>query len=325
MLRYIFTFVFSVTILILVYQKTPIFSVAIDAFSLSLFLNFTLIWGLWLLLSALRFFLLFELRSQCRSNFRTIIAVYFQSFWGMYFLPSSLGMDFIKILMLKTKVQSGLRDLFVTTLIEKISGFMVVLATLIVLSAFVFLAEIQNFDDMSWLAVLTTQHYSFTQLLFVVTAKLALSYFLLVVFLSLIIKRLNIFIDNAYHFAAKLTVLSFGIHTLGMMYYVVIAQSLGFEMSEFFYLLVVPLIFLVSAIPISFGGWGIREGFTIAILAWAPEKFQSAIAGTYGGMSAFLSAVSLVCFIWFFWKSAGIGYDQVLAIMSSVKKEKKND
>lgn len=70
-------------------------------------------------------------------------------------------------------------------------------------------------------------------------------------------------------YAPRVVALCFAIHSISIVAFWLLAQgqSLPFELADAF--AIVPLVLLVAMVPIAVGGWGLREGFVIALLGAA--------------------------------------------------------
>jgi uncharacterized membrane protein YbhN (UPF0104 family) len=89
-------------------------------------------------------------------------------------------------------------------------------------------------------------------------------------------------------------------HLFSMLVLVTLGQALGLNFDLLVYLVVIPPVILLTLLPLSFAGWGIREGAMIGIFALigAPEAPVLALSIIYG---LTLIAASLPG-LWFFTK-----------------------
>jgi hypothetical protein len=87
-------------------------------------------------------------------------------------------------------------------------------------------------------------------------------------------------------------------HLFSMLVLVTLGQALGLNFDLLVYLVVIPPVILLTLLPLSFAGWGIREGAMIGIFALigAPEAPVLALSIIYG---LTLIAASLPG-LWFF-------------------------
>ncbi len=92
---------------------------------------------------------------------------------------------------------------------------------------------------------------------------------------------------------AVLILASCGIIFLGFAGLAVLAAGMGLEVEPLFFLAVMPAIAFVSALPISIGGWGVREGAMVAGLSMFSVPAESAVALsiTFGLAGLFVAAL----------------------------------
>ena len=88
------------------------------------------------------------------------------------------------------------------------------------------------------------------------------------------------------------------VHLNGIAAYALLGAALGFEINFLTYVLVVPLVFLVALLPISFAGWGVREAGAIWLfgLVGMPKEHALVLSVAYGSM---LILSGLPGLIWF--------------------------
>ncbi len=94
--------------------------------------------------------------------------------------------------------------------------------------------------------------------------------------------------------------LALAVHGLSLLAIMILAQSIGLEFDFLDVLALVPSVLIVSVLPISLAGWGVREGAMVAFFAAAgfigPEPFAISIL-----MGLLLLACGLVGgVVWFF-------------------------
>ena len=78
--------------------------------------------------------------------------------------------------------------------------------------------------------------------------------------------------------SAPAFVASLATHLLNVLAIYVLAQGFGLDITYFECFLVVPIIMLLSMLPISFSGWGVREGMMIAAFALMGYSGEIALA-----------------------------------------------
>jgi hypothetical protein len=79
------------------------------------------------------------------------------------------------------------------------------------------------------------------------------------------------------HYAPRVVTLCFAIHGISIVAFWLLAQGqrLPFDLADAF--AIVPLVLLVSMVPIAVGGWGLREGFVVALLGAAGIGTEGAL------------------------------------------------
>ena len=204
-------------------------------------------------------------------------------FIGSYFnqaLPSSIGGDAVRILEVG---KSGYRkrDAFAGVLIDRAVGVF----GLLVLNLAANLVFQDYFPD--WL----------TNLINLVTAAGILAFLSLIFMRHLdfiedlfLLKHLHALSSQAHRLYSKPltlgshTLLSLGSHFFSILSVFVIAQSLGMTLDYQLFLIAMPPVFLLTFVPISLAGWGIREGAMIGIfvLVGADKDHILAVSILYG-------------------------------------------
>lgn len=199
-------------------------------------------------------------------EYKERVSFYVQSYFkGMFFnqlLPGSIGGDAVKIYDLSKKGYSNKYSIF-GVLIDRAVG----LVGLLILSFIFNLLFYGTFPD--WLF----------QLIFLITSGGIIS-FVIGIYLHKIaflekVKLLNYFyrlskkIDELYtvrkdlFFHLSISVL---VHACSIIAIYNIALSIGVDLPFYYYFIAIPPVFLFMIVPISFAGWGIREGSMVAIL-----------------------------------------------------------
>jgi uncharacterized membrane protein YbhN (UPF0104 family) len=90
-----------------------------------------------------------------------------------------------------------------------------------------------------------------------------------------------------------LTAASAGVVLLGFIGMAILAGGIGLDISPVFFISVMPAIAFVSALPISVGGWGVREGMMVAGLAIfsVPAEAAVALSISYGLAGVFVAVL----------------------------------
>lgn len=93
---------------------------------------------------------------------------------------------------------------------------------------------------------------------------------------------------------------SLAVHFLGVFSFACIGFALNAQVTLFNYLLIVPLLFIVTAVPISFAGWGLRElgaVYLFQLVGADPSKIM--MASVFFGLMFILVSMPGI-FIWIF-------------------------
>ncbi len=212
------------------------------------------------------------------------VSYYVQSYFkGTFFnqvLPSSIGGDAVRIIDLAQKGYDK-KDAFYGVFVDRIIG----LVGLLVLNLIATVLFFGTFD----------KEFS---LLIIFIAISGISGFILLFFLNKIsflanIKGLNLFYRlanrlNKLYTSKTMLLKHIGItvivHLLTVITLYALALSIDFHMSFQIFLIAVPPVFLLTIVPISLAGWGIREGAMVGIfmLVGADETKVLAMSILYG-------------------------------------------
>ncbi len=217
-------------------------------------------------------------------NFKEKVSYYVQSYFkGTFFnqvLPSSIGGDAVRIIDLTQKGYDK-KDAFYGVFVDRIVG----LVGLLVLNLIATLIFFGTFDrDFSLLIILVALGGigGFATLFFFEKISFLANYKGLDLFHRLS-KRLNsLYSDKTL--LLKHVGISIGVHFLTILTMFALADSINMEIPFQIFLIAVPPVFLLTIIPISLAGWGIREGAMIGIftLVGADETKILAMSILYG-------------------------------------------
>ena len=199
-------------------------------------------------------------------------------FLGLLFnqvLPSGVGGDVLKAAYLKSRL--GFWTAIRVAIYDRASGLLVLLTTGIALTS----QYDTHFSDSPIMGVIVL--IGLTSLLVIAMTAIVLSWGRALRFLSglsetlgIVLNDLNIIVRGP-SFAEQLF-LSGIIHAVGISTYWLLGISVGLDLTMMEYLLIVPLIFLVSLLPISFAGWGVRELSAITLFAHSGVLAEDALA-----------------------------------------------
>ena len=204
-------------------------------------------------------------------------------FIGSYFnqaLPSSIGGDAVRIMEVG---RSGYRkrNVFSGVLIDRVIGVF----GLLVLNLVASLAFVSAFPD--WLV----------QLIYLITAAGIAGFLALVLMRYLdffedlfLLRHLHSLSSQAHALYSNPltlgwhTLLSIGSHIFSILSVFIIARALGMDLDYRLFLIAMPPVFLLTFVPISLAGWGIREGAMVGIfmLIGADQDHILAVSILYG-------------------------------------------
>lgn len=216
--------------------------------------------------------------------FNENVSYYVKSYFkGTFFnqvLPSSIGGDAVRIIDLTQKGYDK-KDAVYGVFVDRIVG-LVGLLVLNLLATIIFYGTFDN--DFSLLIIIITLGgiIGFALLFHLEKIAFLANYKFLNLFHRLA-KRLNkLYADRTLlylHIAV-----SVGVHLLSILTIYALALSIDFHMSFQIFLIAVPPVFLLTIVPISLAGWGIREGAMVGIfmLVGADETKVLAMSILYG-------------------------------------------
>jgi hypothetical protein len=209
------------------------------------------------------------------------------SFWNLYkiywisnffsnFLPSTIGGDSYKLVRLK---QVGTKNIFISILLDRGSG---VFSTLLLIFIGSFFFDILPFSKSFLLLVLLFLLLFLLSLKFLNKIPLVLKYY------EIIIKNKKIIF--------QLVLLSILFLFLGGFSFWIFFYMFDFNLNFFHLFLIYLLIQIISMMPVSLNGWGLREVSFVSLVSFlgvAPEialaialvsRFASLIASGFGGL-----------------------------------------
>ncbi len=249
---------------------------ALRALSKVNYLSVLLALGLYLfcqILSAYRWRLLVRVVG-FRNSLKDLVAYYFVGMFFSLFLPGIVGGDMGRAYFL-SKSKGSLLTAFYSTFAERFIGVLALLA--IATFSFLFFSVDLVPSPIQWLTILLTAFLFFFTPLAPQLAR----------FLSKLYKRINShYLKDLYNYwknprkVILALVFSFIIQLIVISIHILIGHSLNLSLPLRYYFAFVPLVGLVSALPISLNGMGIREGSYIYFLTLAGIK--SNVSLTFG-------------------------------------------
>ncbi|MBL0709230.1 MAG: flippase-like domain-containing protein [Sulfurimonas sp.] len=205
---------------------------------------------------------------------------YFKGAFFNQVLPSSIGGDAVRIIDLTRKGYEK-KDAFYGVFVDRVVG-LVGLLVLNLLASILFFGTFEK--DFSLLLVFTsTSGIAGFALLFHLDKFTFLSKHKGLDLFYRLAKRLNsLYADRTILY--KHIAISVVVHLLSVLVLFALAKSIDIDLSLQIFLIAVPPVFLLTIIPISLAGWGIREGAMIGIfmLVGADETKILAMSILYG-------------------------------------------
>lgn len=208
-------------------------------------------------------------------DWRTSARAHFIGLWFNQVLPTSLGGDVVKIAILKSSIGLGLAAR--VAIIDRISGFMMLMFVLLIQLPF----YAMYFEGVNW--VVGIGIISSVSILSVLLISHLANVFRTRFNLPFGVRHLAQVMADIWTFR-KGRILwqqfwtSLIVHVNGIVTFGLIGLSLGLDVDLIGFFLVVPVVFLVALIPLSFAGWGVREAGAIWLFEAIAIPKESALA-----------------------------------------------
>jgi uncharacterized protein (TIRG00374 family) len=220
---------------------------------------------------------------------RTVVTLYFVGVFFNNFLVSNIGGDAVRIYDLKRLTGKGLSG-FAATFLDRFIG----LFTLICFSVFAYAFSPELWGMALWIPILALGVVLLAVLCFGFSRRLSGLALRLgsrvlparaVAFMD-DVRQAFILYRHAYGMLVKVSALAVGVQLCRVsVYYAVgaaMAQTVGFAS----YVVFIPLIAIVAAIPVSFGGIGVRENMGVLLLGRVGMEPAPALAVMFLGYLA---------------------------------------
>ncbi|WP_321778207.1 lysylphosphatidylglycerol synthase transmembrane domain-containing protein [Sulfurimonas sp.] len=216
--------------------------------------------------------------------FKEKLSFYVNSYFkGAFFnqvLPSSIGGDAVRIIDLTRKGYEK-KDAFYGVFVDRVVG-LVGLLVLNLLASIIFFGTFEK--DFSLLVIfISSSGIAGFALLFHLDKITFLSKYKGLDLFYRLARRLNtLYADRTLLY--KHISISVGVHLLSVLVLFALADSININMNLQTFLIAVPPVFLLTIIPLSLAGWGIREGAMVGIfmLVGADETKILAMSILYG-------------------------------------------
>ena len=197
--------------------------------------------------------------------FNESVSYYVKSYFkGTFFnqvLPSSIGGDAVRIIDLTQKGYDK-KDAFYGIFVDRVVG-LVGLLVLNLLATVLFYGVFDEKFSMLIILITIVGISGFAMLFHLEKIKFLANYKFLNLFHRLAKRLNNLYADRTLlikHIAISVIVHLFSVLTL-----YALAWSIDFHMSFQTFLIAVPPVFLLTIVPISLAGWGIREGAMVGV------------------------------------------------------------
>jgi uncharacterized protein (TIRG00374 family) len=216
---------------------------------------------------AYKWHLLLKVRDMGISVFSAIRTYYIATFIG-FFLPTTVGGDIIRVLKLRSK-KGGRTDVLSSVIVERILGF--IASAILVPIAALFLISLFKLNVWRFLGIAGILLFFFTILMFISfneriirkidkSNKLSKNFFLS--------KFKNLYLSyTKYKNHKGILALFLGLSILEQLIPVIgnylACRALNLSIPFIYFLLIIPLVQLISRIPISFEGIGVNEGLLV--------------------------------------------------------------
>lgn len=230
-------------------------------------------------LAAYRWFKISQLIS-----FKESLSFYVQSYFkGTFFnqvLPSSIGGDAVRILDLVQKKYSK-TDSFYGVIVDRVVG-LVGLLVLNLLATILFYGTFNSSFSLLIITIALGGILGFLSLFYLEKIKFLANYKFLELFHKLA-RRLNALYPTKKLLAKHISI-SLVVHFLSILTMYALSLSVNLGLSFEVLLIALPPVFLLTIVPISLAGWGIREGAMVGIfmLVGADQTKILAMSILYG-------------------------------------------
>jgi glycosyltransferase 2 family protein len=220
---------------------------------------------------------------------------HFIGLWFNQVLPTSLGGDVIKVAILKRNVELGVA--IRVAILDRFSGFYILMSVVVVTLPIYY--KVIPIDHSALVDLMAVVSIGFVFSVIGITwasTKLnqRLASFDILSKLLIIISDIWLFHKGRALWRQIWT--SLIVHLNGIISFALLGASLGVDSSFITYFLIVPLVFVIALLPISFAGWGVREIGAVWLFGLVGMSSENAaiLAIMYGVMLVFLGLPGLV-------------------------------
>jgi glycosyltransferase 2 family protein len=202
------------------------------------------------------------------------LRVHFIGLWFNQIFPTGLGGDVVKAALLSRGVGGG-RAIRIAVL-DRISGLVFLMFSILLL--LIVYQRFLNNTSITFMLAMLSLGFFLTVIVLMATAVRVGSILhgkAIVAFFA-VFSDLNRFRSGKALYQQIWT--SAIIHFNGIATYFLLAKSLGMDPGVVIFALLVPLVFLVALVPVSFAGWGLRELGAVSIFGWVGISSEQALA-----------------------------------------------
>jgi glycosyltransferase 2 family protein len=221
--------------------------------------------------------------------FRTVVSLYFVGVFFNNFLISNIGGDAVRIYDLKRITGKGLSG-FAATFLDRFVG----LFTLICFSTIAYAGSPHLWGMALWIPILVLGLMLLGVLCFGFSRRLSSLMIELggrilperAVGLMNDVREVFLLYRHAYGLLLRVAILAVGVQLSRVAVYYTVGHALGEAVGFATYVVFIPLIAIVAAIPISFGGIGVRENMGVILFGSVGMAAEPALAVMFLGYLA---------------------------------------
>jgi uncharacterized protein (TIRG00374 family) len=299
-LTLVFKFFISVFSLYSISRATDITAIAlmIGEINLKYVIVAAIIYWVAQIIGSLRCFYIARVLGKTLPLFISLKA-HFIGLWFNQIMPTSLGGDLIKVAILKKSI--GLTVAIKAAILDRFSGLFVLMLSIgILLPVYDQIIPTDKRNLLEGLRVISLG-FVFSVITFVWLSGKLSGNFKKYFFIS----QITQFVSNIALFKKGKSLweqawTSTAVHFSGVASYILLSVALGYEVNILTYMLIVPLVFLVALLPISFAGWGVREMGAVWLFGMVGMSEERALllSISYGVMLLLCGLPGLIWFLY---------------------------
>ncbi len=255
--KFILKLIISIAIIVALFYKIDLnqFKSMILKIGILKFLSLSLLYILSQIISSIRWSLVIKSLKE-KMSVLELLRVYFMGMYANMFLPSIIGGDAVKAYVISKRI--GLRKSVSSIFLERYNG----LLSLLLISLFSVLVFNKFFNIYIIAGVVLINILSILSV-YMMRLKLFQKYTKLKNFYN------DIVLFHKSNFFMPVSILSLFVQATVITIYILAGFMLGLKISIIYYLAFIPIINLISFLPISFNGIGIREFSFVYFFAFA--------------------------------------------------------